>query len=290
MQREVKARSTNLAKGVKMNSLVLQGVSANTSSVSIDQMREACGTAPSSKPKYQTAFLTFPNGLEVDIVDHNKNPYKAMFAAATATWGDNQYKSKWEKTQTHERLEVIKAVLTNNTLPLAREVVHFLFRVKGTPRWLFDYHTHTPFTAFMSIGCRDNNKSDADIVLTSSEDSYKSRFQEEALEEAKKLYHTVVSEGKGSWQAARTFLPQSYQHSYHFSQNLLSIASMKFDESVESEWLKVFYEFVTDAIYKKFPLIGLYIRYSIIKDEDFSTIKKYKSPLGADEKYFFERE
>ena len=95
-----------------------------------------------------------------------------MFVTSTSTWGDNEFERKWPITSPEGKLEVVKAVLTHNTLPQAREMVQFIFRVRGVPRWLFDYHTQTPFTSFMSIGCRDNNKSDVDIVTLDDSKAY----------------------------------------------------------------------------------------------------------------------
>ncbi len=273
MQREVKAESTNLAKEVKMDQ------------VKIDELREVCGTAPSSEVGLKTEVKIFPDGVDVTLEDTNRNPYKAMFCAATATWGDNEYEQKWDKTSTPNKLEVIKAVLTHNTLPLAREVVSFLFRVKGLPRWLFDYHAHTPFCTFMSIGCRDNNKSDADLVLldynvgsaTHEINETTSSFQISALREAKEVYHYIIKGGNESWQSARAFLPQSYQHSYYFYQNLLSMGSMKFDITSDGGFnLKYFYvTSIKNAIAERFPLIGSYIK-TILTDRDFKRIENYK--------------
>jgi len=252
---------------------------------SIEQMREVCGTAPSSDVGLKSDVEVFPDGVDVTLEDTNHNPYKAMFCAATATWGDNEYEQKWDKTSIENKLEVVKAVLTHNTLPLAREVVSFLFRVKGLPRWLFDHHTHTPFCTFMSIGCRDNNKSDADLVLlgynvvgtTHEINKTTSSFQINALRQAKEIYHEIVNEGNETWQSARAFLPQCYQHSYYFYQNLLSMGSMRFDiTNNEGFNLKHFYvTSIKNAITDRFPLIGDYMT-TILTDGDFERIEDYR--------------
>ena len=213
----------------------------------IEDLRESAGTLPSEAPKKSTNFINVDDSIEISLIDYNRNPYKTMFATSTATWGDNEYKDKWSNTSAEGKLDVIKAVLTNNTLPQAREMVNFVFRVKGTPRWLFDLHTQTPFTSFMSIGCRDNNKLDADMIINDS-----TTKEQEVLKECKDLYEAVIEEGAGSWQSARTFLPQCYQHSYHFGQNLLSIASMK----IKNDYIKMLYDEIITEISVKFPLIA----------------------------------
>ena len=243
----------------------------------IENLRKIAGTLPSEEPIRRTKYLSLIDSIEVSLEDHNENPYKTMFVTATATWGDNQYEQKWNKTSAEGKLEVIKAVLTNNTLPQAREMVNFVFRVRGTPRWMFDYHTQIKFTSFMSIGCRDNNKIDCDFIFdqeTKIDKDIKSN-----LESLKDLYEYVLNQGGGSWQSARTFLPQCYQHSYHFGQNLLSIASMKnfrVLNTLEDATLFKLYLEIYEKISKKFPLIGLHISSIFRKDnrEIFDTISK----------------
>lgn len=222
----------------------------------IEDLRIVAGTLPSERPKRQTSIVTFPLSCEVSLIDHNKNPYRAMFSTATATWGDNEYVDKWPITSPEGRLEVIKAVLTGNTLPQARELINFIFRIRGVPRWLFDHHTQVPFTTFMSVGCRDNNKVDCDIVKV---DEYRLDSENKVFENLKDFYEDVLSDDMGSWQSARAFLPQSYQHSYYIGQNLLSMANMRFTDSKLDEHLKVLYTFIFDTILEKFPIIGQHV-------------------------------
>jgi len=229
----------------------------------IDNLRKAAGTLPSESPVKNTRVLSIDDTLEISIEDHSKNPYKAMYCAATSTWGDNDFKPKWSNTSIEGKLEVIKAVLTHNTLPQAKEMVNFVFRVRGVPRWLFDYHTQIPFTTFMSIGCRDNNKIDSDVVVTADEQFIIEN--EYVFLRLKDLYEKALGNKQASWQSARTFLPQSYLHAYHFSQNLLSIvgtkgfhASKLFGNSEEEKALKLLYLNIIMRITKLFPLIGYY--------------------------------
>ena len=78
------------------------------------------------------------------------------------------------------------------------------------------------------------------------------------------IYADVLNEDQSSWQSGRTFLPQSYQHSYHFGQNLLSLVSMRgFNasgtfkrEDLKENALWQLYVRVRQAVAEKFPLIG----------------------------------
>ncbi|HNQ20821.1 MAG TPA: hypothetical protein PKI46_07160, partial [Bacteroidales bacterium] len=136
----------------------------------------------------------------------------------------------------------------------------------------FDYHTQAvQFIAFMSIGCRDNNKVDCDVVLDdfNAEDN-------SAFSKLKDLYELALTDNQGSWQSARAFLPQSYSHSYHFGQNLLSIvsskgfhASKKFnEEDFKDYYLGALYRKVQQAVSEKFPLLGKYLEILFYPNED----------------------
>lgn len=259
----------------------------------VENLRIVMGTLPEEQPLLKTEFKLLQDEVEVTLEDHMSNPYKSMFVTSTSTWGDNEFERKWPITSPQGKLEVVKAVLTHNTLPQAREMVQFIFRVRGVPRWLFDYHTQTPFTSFMSIGCRDNNKSDVDIV-TLDELSAK---QKRVMKRLKGLYAKALDTDQASWQSARSFLPQSYQHSYHFGQNLLSLVSMrgfnasgKFDQIDNKEWaMSELYLKVIESVADKFPLIGEYLKVIHNNTEDvleYITNIKFEDLSESDKKLF----
>ena len=259
----------------------------------VENLRIVMGTLPEEQPLLKTEFKILSDEVEVTLEDHMSNPYKSMFVTSTSTWGDNEFKRKWPLTSPEGKLEVVKAVLTHNTLPQAREMVQFIFRVRGVPRWLFDYHTQTPFTSFMSIGCRDNNKSDVDIVTLSSLDEKEIKV----MERLKALYSRALDTDQASWQSARSFLPQSYQHSYHFGQNLLSLVSMRgfnasgnFNLDDNKDWaLNELYKKVVKSVEEKFPLIGEYLRVITEDTEnvlDFIKNIKYEDLKESDKKLF----
>ena len=229
----------------------------------IEDLRKATGTLPSERPMKNTNVLQLPVALKVTLEDHSANPYKAMFVTATSTWGDNNFEQKWPITSPEGKLEVIKAVLTHNTLPQAKEMVQFVFRVKGVPRWLFDYHATTvKFASFMSIGCRDNNKIDSDVITMHQVGS----AEMAVFRELKDLYELALGSDQASWQSARTFLPQSYSHSYHFGQNLLSLISTRgfhaskfFGNDFKEEAMQYLYHTIVKEVKQHFPLLGLYL-------------------------------
>ena len=261
----------------------------------VDNLRKVMGTLPEEQPQLKTHFKQLFSECEVTLEDHMCNPYKSMFVTSTSTWGDNEFKQKWPQTSPEGKLEVVKAVLTHNTLPQAREMIQFIFRVRGVPRWLFDYHTQVPFTSFMSIGCRDNNKSDVDIVTQ----GLLQEREQKVFSRLKGLYAKALDTDQASWQSARSFLPQSYQHSYHFGQNLLSIVSMRgFNASgtFKKDDLKEYalwrlYVVVVNAIGSKFDLIGRYLNMVINHDkrdkilEEISNLKF--EDLSDDDKELF---
>lgn len=247
----------------------------------VENLRKVMGTLPSEQPDKSTNFKTMDESMEVTLEDYSNNPYKAIFVSCTSTWGDNEFQQKWPITSPEGKLEVIKSALCHKTLPQAKEAVMFTFRVARVPRAIFDYHAQTVnFCFFMSQGCRDNNRIDADIIKDSFTDDDK-----EVFTELKDLYEMALGDG-GSWQSARAFLPTSYCHSYHFGQNLLSIISTrgfhaagKFGDSHKEQALLTVYKEVARQIGKKFPLLELYIsmlwrdKIQVMKEITATTIK-----------------
>jgi len=196
----------------------------------INELREAMGTLPSERPVKETYIYFGCEKLDVEIIDYNENPYKSIFAIATATWGNDDYINKWNELDPLNRYFVVLSALTGNTLPTALESVTFTFKVTGLPRHCFDQHARARIgTGFGSSGCRDNNKLDASIILYTY---YKELFEEDAqlrdiiiehFKQMKDIYEMIVKEDQGTWQAARSVLPMSYHHPYHFTQNLLAL-------------------------------------------------------------------
>jgi hypothetical protein len=226
------------------------------------QLRKVMGTLPSESPQEKTEFKSLEDSIEVTLEDYSTNPYRALFSSSTATWGDNNYIQKWPLTSIEGKLEVIKACLMHKTLPQCKEAAMFTFRVKGTPRWLFDYHAqNVNFCFFMSSGVRDNSRQDCDIVKNEFDKNDKDIFLK-----LKELYTFTLGSDKGSWQSSRSFLPLSFAHHYFFGQNMLSIvstkgfhASGKFKDTDEDQGLLIIYKKAVKQIGTKFPLLALYL-------------------------------
>lgn len=244
----------------------------------IHELRKIMGTLPSERPVKKTEFKTLEQSLEITLEDYSTNPYRAIFTSCTSTWGDDDFKQKWPITSPEGKFEVLKAAFCHATLPQCKEAVMFTFRVKGTPRWLFDYHAQTVnFCFFMSSGVRDNSRLDASIV--------KDHFSEKDKEiyfKLKDLYEFTLGSDQGSWQSARSFLPLSFAHHYHFGQNLLSIVSTRgfhangrFKNNYEDQSLLIIYKEVAKQIGKKFPLLELYL--SMMWNDQQEVMNKIKS-------------
>ena len=227
----------------------------------VENLRKVMGTHPVDAPKKQTHVLPMEATTEVTLEDYSVNPYRAMFVSCVSTWGNNEFAQKWPLTSLAGKLEVIKACLCHKTLPQAKEAVMFTFRVARVPRLIFDHHAQSVnHCFFMSQGLRDNNRIDADILIDNCTEEDISIFKD-----LKDFYEFALTDN-GSWQSARAFLPQSYCHSYHFGQNLLSIistrgfhASGKFADTYKDQKLLLIYQKVAKEIANKFPLLGLYI-------------------------------
>lgn len=196
----------------------------------IDELRNVCGTLPNRTEEIKTKIFFGCEVLEVELIDSPKNPYKAIFAIATATWGDNKYESKWKKLNPFERYIVVNSALKGKTLPTALEAPKFTFLVRGLPRHCFDQVARTRIgSGFGSIGCRDNSKLDSDFILYSEYQDMIAKDPSVAhnislhLEKMKLMYFDVIRNGKESYQVARSLLPMSYHHPFVYTQNLASL-------------------------------------------------------------------
>ena len=95
----------------------------------IDRLRDVCGTLPNRIIRETTNIYYGCEMLDVELVDEPKNPYKSIFAMATATWGDESYRNKWKKVSILERYIVVASALQGLTLPTAVESPKYTFRI-----------------------------------------------------------------------------------------------------------------------------------------------------------------
>lgn len=216
-----------------------------------NDIRKSMGTLPEDNNTMNYTIKKEKDSLQVDLIDFNKNPFRVIFSTATATWGNNEYQDKWLLTSKEDKLKVIVAALTGRTLPQALENIIFTWRIKGTPRMTFNKHTEVAKIGctFYSIGCRDNNKLDTDFIIRENVQVDYEQMQK-YFKESKELYKDCLDTEGGSWQSARAFLPLAYQHSYHFSQNMLSFLRMypRMDKDPE---LSILYNKLLDSLNDK---------------------------------------
>lgn len=232
------------------------------SSKLINDLRKVMGTLPNQSPNKQTMFYRGVEGIEVDLIAHTDNPYKAMYIFATSCWGSKI--NKWEETTPEGRFEIVKSVLKRETLPLALETSSFTFVIEGPSRAAFDQMARTRIGAtFSAKGMRDNNWKDASFRIPEAiwADPVKKEQAMKSMLLAKDAYSEIVDSGKGSWQVARCVLPLyvCYGWSAHYTlATLMGVCAqrMKFcemEDTVATAWL------MRDAVAEKFPLIGQYL-------------------------------
>lgn len=257
----------------------------------INELRRVMGTLPNQSPELRTKFVKGVEGITVDLIDYNVNPYKAMAIMATTCWGAKV--DKWKEMSPEHRFMVVKAVLEGQALPLALEAPSFTFSIEGISRAGFDQMARTRLGAvFSARGMRDNNWKDASIRIPTAlwpTDKEMNLYNENAgkglealndellktvakvtnfndildtMRDVKQVYSNIVDIGQGSWQAARTVLPLYVVYGYSVSYNYNSLRGvcgnrMKFcemEDVVAVAWL------MQKAVSEKFPLLGNYLR------------------------------
>lgn len=214
----------------------------------IDSLRQYLGTLPARTNSDDWLEPRFVRGIAalkvlpvspVPSASSVVNFYKALFAMATATWGDanidGNWANKWDTAEPEARYAVVWNVLHFQTLPTAMESVQFTFEVVGGPRHFFDQVARTRLGAgFASIGCRDNSKQPAETILygslydivnspSSPEEEAIATMAHDYSRLGKSLYQALLNHGSGSYQMARAFLPMNYHHQFSVTQNLLSM-------------------------------------------------------------------
>lgn len=231
----------------------------------IDNIRELMGTASNTSTEPITKFYNGVEGITVEMIDHTENPYKNIYEAAVATWGDERYDTKWDKTTPSNRFKVVKAALSNQTLPQALETVNFMFIVRGASRTSFDQHARIRIGAtFFSQGVRDNSRADAGFRIPSElvEDPDLTRKIQKYVKEGKDLYSEILERGSGSYQSARSILPMGLTHNYKWGCNLQALRgymAQRLQACEQSD--TVFVAIATrEEINKKFPLIASHLK------------------------------
>lgn len=231
----------------------------------LDNLRQSMGTLPSMQPQKETIFIRGCSSIQVDLIGKPANPYRQIFSAATATWGNDDYEDKWPKTSVANRIKVVIAALTGQTLPQALEPLSFQFRVVGASRSAFDQTARARIGAtFFSSGVRDNNKLDASFIVPTEffdNDEIREKIVD-YVEQGKDLYEYLINQGQGSWQAARSILWMGMAHPFEMSFTYLSLVGqcsrrLKFCE--QEDTVGTFWS-VREAIKNEFPLLAEVLR------------------------------
>lgn len=231
----------------------------------IDNIRKLMGTASNTNIEPITKFYNGVEGITVEMIDHTENPYKNIYEAAVATWGDEKYDTKWDKTTSSNRFKVVKAALSSQTLPQALETVDFMFIVRGTSRASFDQHARMRIGAtFFSQGVRDNSRADAGFRIPSelAEDSDLKGKIQKYVKEGKDLYSKMLERGQGSYQSARAILPMGITHNYKYAANLQALKGYMAQrlQACEQEDTVFVAISIRKAIEDKFPLIASHLK------------------------------
>jgi len=233
----------------------------------INDLRKAMGTMPNENLEPNTMFYIGVNGITVEMVECPENPYRAIFEASVATWGDERYGTKWGEVSPENRFKVVKAALSGQTLPQALEPVNFMFIVRGASRAQFDQHARQRIGAtFFSQGVRDNSRADAGFRvptdLIEMEDRNLSDRVLEHIAKGKELYSEILGNGKGSYQSARAILPMGMTHNYKYAANLQAIKGYMAQrlQACEQEDTVFVAISIRKAIEEKFPLIASHLK------------------------------
>lgn len=195
--------------------------------VKVDSIRREMRTLPSlNSVDDDTEFYKGVEGIEVELVEAPLNPYKVLFEMAVATWGSESYATQWPRTTPENRFLVVKAVLSGQALPTILETINFQFIVRNVSRAAFDQHARQRFSAFFSIGTRDNSRLDAGVrIPTTFFNENPTPEQKQLLSDIiehhynfKKLYKRILEAGM-SFEDARVVVPESVTHHYKFASN-----------------------------------------------------------------------
>ncbi len=195
--------------------------------VKMDAMRRDMRTLPSlNNTDDSTTFYKGCEGIDVELIEAPRNPYKVLFELAVATWGNERFETQWERTSPENRFRVVKAVLSGHALPTLLESINFQFIVRRVSRAAFDQHARQRFSAFFSIGTRDNSRLDAGVrIPTTFYHENPTPEQAQLLEDVKahhlnfkSLYKRILDAGL-SFEDARVVVPEAVTHHYKFVSN-----------------------------------------------------------------------
>lgn len=227
----------------------------------MNEIRKKMGTLPNENLEINTDFHIGVSGISSEMFYHDENPYRNIFEAAVATWGDEEYATKWPEVSPENRFTVVKASLSGQTLPIALETVSFGFIIRGASRSAFDQHARARIgSTFFSQGIRDNSRADAGFRIPTEFQDDPELLEEvkEHIAQMKELYVKIVKRGHGSFQSARCILPLGSTHQYKYRANLQALRGYFATRLAACEQSDTCATAIAtwDQINQKFPLIG----------------------------------
>lgn len=235
----------------------------------VDALRREMGTLPELNCEDDTTVIhRGVEGISVEVIDAPLNPYKTIFEVSVATWGDEEYATKWPKVNPDNRFKVVKAALSGQTLPQAVEPVLFSFIVRGPSRSAFDQHARQRLATFFSQGVRDNSRLDAGFRMPQEfwpEFGGDPELHAEIVayvKEYKRLYKKILKKGWGSFQSARALMPMGMTHNYKFAANLGALKSylaQRLQACEQADTVQVAIE-VWYAVRERFPLLASHLK------------------------------
>jgi thymidylate synthase ThyX len=203
-------------------------------------------------------------GIEVQMIDYPKNPYRLIYEFATATWGPEDYPENWPETSPENRFYVVRNAIRGKALPLGLEAIKFSFIVRKASRSAFDQHARQRLATFASQGVRDNSRLAAGFRCPDEiyNDPGLLSDVKEYLKLYKLLYKKILQRGIGSFQTARSLMPMGMTHSYKFAVDYLAMKSYMAQRlsAVEQSDTVATAILVWDQVNKKFPLLANELR------------------------------
>ncbi len=209
----------------------------------------------------ETEFYFGAEGIEVNLVDYPRNPYKNIMEMTLATWGSKI--NKWKLLSPEERFGVVKLALNRKALPLGLESPTFLFSIDNVSRSSFDQIARQRIgSTFSSSGwCNIHTKTGIRIPREISDNPVSYMLFVKECNSIKELYYNLIN-NKISWQAARTILPMSLTHKFYFSVNFMSLIAFcgrrlcfsEQEDTVATAWL------MRERIIERFPFLGKHLR------------------------------
>lgn len=170
----------------------------------LEELRRAMGTLPEEQQAREDELFWGLQNLKVEMVDFPTNPYRAIYDMVTSTWGGRQqWWNRWENATPEGRIDVVKAVLSGQTLGQPRETPKMTFRIQGATRASFDQFARHRFAAIGSVGSRDNSHVDAALVVHPSLKKKWGKDIEKWWKLTKDIYCDIVESGQSNWQNAR---------------------------------------------------------------------------------------